>query len=211
MKHLSDELNWDDIYRRYTLNEIPWELKRPDEPLKRLVESGALKKGKVLDVCSGAGTQSIYLTRKGFKVTGIEISPTAVEISERRSRKAGVKCSFIKGDILSFPFKAGGFDIIIDRGCFHHIPKDKRNYYLKGIYRVLRDGGKYYLKCFSYKNGKAWNHFRKQDIVRYFSPCFDILEMEHIDNGLARKKGVRYLWYAFMEKRDKTFEKPVRL
>ena len=202
MKHLSDGLAWDDIYRRYTLDEIPWELKRPDEPLRRLVESGTLKRGTVLDACSGAGTQSIYLARKGFTVTGIEISPAAVEISETRSQKAGVTCNFVTGDVLSFPFKTKEFDIVIDRGCFHHIPKDKREYYLKGICRVLRPGGKYYLKCFSYKNGEAWNHFRKRDIIRYFSPCFDILEMTHIDNGSAREKGVRYLWYAFMEKRD---------
>ncbi len=205
MKRLSDKLNWDDIYRQYTLDEIPWELERPDWPLKRLVESGALIKGKVLDACSGAGTQSIYLARKGFKVTGIEISPTAVEISGRRSRKAGVKCNFIKGDILSFPFKTEEFDLIIDRGCFHHIPKDKRRDYINGVCRILRDGGKYYLKCFSYKNGKAWNYFRKRDIIRHFGPCFDILEMKHIDKGAGRKKGVRYLWYAFMEKRLRCF------
>ena len=201
MKRLSDKLDWDYIYSHYTLDEIPWELERPDSPLKRLVESGGLKKCKALDACSGAGTQSIYLAGKGFKVTGIEISPTAVEISRSRARKARVKCDFIKGDVLSFPFKTGEFDLIIDRGCFHHIPKDKRVDYLNGVCRVLKDGGKYYLKCFSYKNGKAWNHFTKEDIVRYFGPRFDIIEMKHIDKGAARKKGVRYLWYAFMEKR----------
>ena len=76
--------------------------------------------------CSGAGTQSIYLAKKGFKVTGIEISKTACEIAERRSKRAGAKCCFLNGDVLAFPFKRDEFDFIVDRGCFHHIPKERR-------------------------------------------------------------------------------------
>ena len=50
---------------------------------------------------------------------------------------------------------------------------------------------------------RSWlSHEMSELYTRYFGPRFDIIEMKHIDKGAARKKGVRYLWYAFMEKRD---------
>lgn len=201
LKAIKGNSDWDEIYKMYPLKDIPWEIQRPDPPLKWLVDSGQIKRGKVLDACSGAGTQSIYLAKKGFKVTGIELSKEAVKIAQRRSKDAGVKCAFLNRDVLSFPFKKNEFDLIVDRGCFHHIPKEKRWNYLKGAQRVLKRKGRYYLKCFSYKNGKAWNYFTKKELTKYFLRYFDILRIEHIDKGAGRKKGRRYFWFAFMEKR----------
>lgn len=202
LKHLKKDGSWDKVYRELPLKDIPWEILRPDPPLKKLVDSGVFKKGKVLDACSGAGTQSIYLAKKGFKVTGIEISQEAVKIAKRRAKKAGVTCAFLNRDVLDFPFKKNEFDSIIDRGCFHHIPKYKRQDYLKGAHRVLKENGKYYLKCFSYKNGKSWNYFTKKELIKYLTPYFKILELEHIDRGADRPKGRRYFWYAFLERRS---------
>jgi SAM-dependent methyltransferase len=44
-------------------------------------------RGQVLDIGCGAGRCSLYLQRKGFRVTGIDLSPLAVRVSELRGVK----------------------------------------------------------------------------------------------------------------------------
>ncbi len=43
--------------------------------------------GKVLDIGCGAGKHALYLQNQGYEVTGIDISPLAVEVSEKRGLK----------------------------------------------------------------------------------------------------------------------------
>jgi len=53
----SDYEKWDRIYRKFSLEALPWELGRPREVLVDLVEKGLIPKGKALDICCGAGNQ----------------------------------------------------------------------------------------------------------------------------------------------------------
>lgn len=68
-------------------------------------------RGRVLDVGCGAGRMSLYLQSKGFEVTGIDISPLAVEICRLR----GVKKARLM-PIEKVNFKPNAFDTIIMMG-----------------------------------------------------------------------------------------------
>jgi len=68
-------------------------------------------RGRVLDVGCGAGRMSLYLQSKGFEVTGIDISPFAVEICRLR----GVKKARLM-PIEKVNSKPNAFDTIIMMG-----------------------------------------------------------------------------------------------
>ncbi|AAL80951.1 23S rRNA (uracil(1939)-C(5))-methyltransferase RlmD [Pyrococcus furiosus DSM 3638] len=51
-------------------------------PLLLKAVEGFLDGSKVLDLYSGIGTFSLYLTKKGFNVVGVEINKTAVEVAK---------------------------------------------------------------------------------------------------------------------------------
>ena len=87
---IKEEEDWEDIYRKYSLEEIPWHEDKPAEYLIDLLKKKKIKIGVALDVCSGAGTNTMYLAEKGFEVTGIDISETATKIAKQRAEKAGV-------------------------------------------------------------------------------------------------------------------------
>ncbi len=89
-----DDKSWDGIYRLHRLGEIPWHSSQPDRRLVRLVREGKIKTEDVLDLCSGDGTNSIYLALRGFQVTGVDISETAVRIARERCAKR--KASFMQ-------------------------------------------------------------------------------------------------------------------
>ncbi|MEW5900111.1 MAG: class I SAM-dependent methyltransferase [Acidobacteriota bacterium] len=189
---------WDRIYRSRRLGEIPWHSGQPDRRLVRLVNQGRVSKGKVLDMCSGDGTNSIYLASKGFQVYGVDISVTAVRIARERCRKRKLSCGYEVGDVLKFE-RAEQFDFVFDRGCFHHIPKEGKPKYVELVRRLLRTGGKFFLLCFSDKNPPYEKNLSREDIRGYFAKYFRIYFIEdsvHREPPLGTK---RYLYASFME------------
>ncbi len=196
----SDYEEWDRIYRRYRPEALPWELSRPRKVLVELVEKGLIKKGKALDICCGAGTNALYLAKRGFQVTGIDISSKAIEYAKEKAKKANAKARFQVQNFLNLPFEDKEFDFIFDMGCFHHVKVNDRSTFIRGVHRVLNKDGFYLMVCFSYRNGPAWNHFTKEQIIQLFSNYFKIKNIEHVasveGNGYKR-----YFYSVFMEKK----------
>ncbi len=169
--------HWESVYRQTPLTELPWEEGKPSEELVALVESGAVEKGPALDICCGSGNNAIYLAGKGFTCYGIDISPTAIGYAREKAAKEGAVCSLMAGNALDLPYPDDTFTLIFDRGCFHSQAPGDRVTFVKGVYRVLRPGGKYYLHCFSTKDHPTTGvpySFSPKDIRRYFPPPFKI-------------------------------------
>ena len=173
---IKEEEDWEDIYREHFLEEIPWHEDEPAEYLVDLLNKREIKIGVALDVCSGAGTNTVYLAEKGFDVTGIDISETATRIAEQRAEEVGVSknCKFFSGDVLKFNIQKDKFDFIFDRGCYHHIPRKDKPKFAKIICDSLKKGGKYLLLCFSDKNPPWKKNVSKEEIKENFSKYFDI-------------------------------------
>jgi len=198
--------DWDRVYREYPLEELPWELGRPREVLIRVIESGKVKPGNALDICCGAGTNTVYMAQKGFNITGLDISSQAIKYARQKARKAGVKIRFIVGNALDFPFEDEEFDFVFDMGCFHHILIEDREKFIEGLCRILkRDKGQYLLVCFSNRNGPAWNHFTKEQLIQYFSNRFKFQNVEHF--GSVEGDGYKRFFYSVLMQR---FNKPCK-
>ncbi len=198
MKRDEDYEGWDEAYS-HPLSELPWELGRPRPQLVEIIERRLITPGKALDICCGAGTNTVYLASKGFEVTGIDISPKAVEIAKEKARKANMKIRFEVGNVIHIPFEDREFDFVFDMGCFHHIMVEDREPYISGVYRVLKPGGVYQLTCFSYKNGPARNNFAKNDVLNLFSSLFRVEDVTHF--GSVEGDGVVRYFYTFLMKK----------
>lgn len=190
---------WKDVYRDYPAGDMPWELGRPRDVLIELVDRELVGVNRVLDLCCGAGSNTVYLAEKGFSVVAMDISPDAVAFAQDKADKAGVKVSFTVGNFLDLPFRDGSFDLVFDFGCFHHVLPEDRKSFVRGIRRVLKDGGLYQLTCFSNKNGPSWNHFTEDDIRKIFSGDFAITDIKHY-GSLENDGVVRYFYTFLMEK-----------
>src|SRR5579862_3364223 len=61
-----------------------------------------LKKYKVktvLDLTCGTGSQVFHLLKRGFKVTGSDISKGMLKIAKRKANQENIKIKFLRGDM----------------------------------------------------------------------------------------------------------------
>lgn len=197
----SDYTEWDQIYRKYPLESLGWELGKPRPILVEFVEKGLIKKGETLDLCCGAGTNTIYLAKQGFRVTGIDISQTAIQYAKQQAEHANAQINFIIQSFVDLSFRDEAFDFVFDMGCFHHVETEDRPKFIRGVHRVLKEGGDFLLTCFSYKNGPAWNHFTEKQLIQLFSGAFKINGVRHFSS--IEGDGVkRYFYTAWMKKKE---------
>lgn len=187
---------WDDVYRKGTEKDFPWELGKPRPFLVDLIRKGKIKPtGKALDLCCGLGTNTMFLEESGFITSGIDISKAAISMARKRAFSRGFCADFIQGSALDLPYKDNEFDFILDIGCFHHMRPGDREIFLESLDRVLKPGGKYLVMAFSDRNGKAWNHFSTSGLSGIFSKSFRTLETSHVES--VEGTGMR-LWFRIL-------------
>ena len=204
----------DEIYRKLPLDQIPWNSEAPPEALVALVDSGKVAPCKAIDLGCGAGNYAIYLAGRGFDVTGVDLSPTAIRIAREQAGKRGVRCRFLVADVLGDLGEAGGpFGFAYDWEMLHHIFPQDREKYIRNVVRLLEHEGKYLSVCFNEqdpgfggrgKYRKTWLgtelYFSSLDELReLFAPHFDIFELKTM--AIEGKSGRHFVNYAFMQKR----------
>ena len=91
----------------------------------------------VLEVAPGPGFFAIELAKLGdFKITGLDISRTMIEIATQNARNANVKADFLVGNAAAMPFPDASFDFIYCSAAFKNFSEPVKA--LDEMYRVLR-------------------------------------------------------------------------
>ena len=62
-------------------------------------------KGRVLDLCSGNGRHAIAMALRGFRVTGIDVGPGAVQLARETAKNLGLAVDFRLLDVKSVSFE----------------------------------------------------------------------------------------------------------
>lgn len=125
----SDKGRWDAIYRKsrgYVFGK---------EPATILVENlSLLPVGRVLDIAMGEGRNSVYLAKKGFDVTGVDISLVAIQKAKRLAHENGVHIKTVVADLNKYQIEPESFDVIV---CINYLQRSL----VSNIVRGLRPGG----------------------------------------------------------------------
>jgi SAM-dependent methyltransferase len=101
---------------------------------------------RILDVACGSGWLSEYFARLGYDVTGVDISPQLIQISEERIRvlppridpETEIRCRFRVHDIELGALDEK-FDAIVCYDAMHHFADEKSA--IRNIAEMLRLGG----------------------------------------------------------------------
>ncbi len=120
-----------------------------------------LPKGStILDLCCGTGRVSLELGRRGYRVLGVDLSPSLLAIARRRAQAEHLRVTWARCDMRRLPYRAR-FDAVINLftsfGYFEEVQDDLQ--VLKGIRRALKPGGRFLLEI----SNSVW-------VVRNFQP-----------------------------------------
>jgi 2-polyprenyl-3-methyl-5-hydroxy-6-metoxy-1,4-benzoquinol methylase len=99
---------------------------------------------KILDIGCGTGRHSIELTKRGYNVTGVDLSGDQIKRAEKKAIEAGVTIDFQIKDARDLPFENEfGLAIMLCEGGFPLMETDEMNFeILKNATKVLKSKGK---------------------------------------------------------------------
>lgn len=66
-----------------------------------------------LDIGSGSGRNSLYLARRGYQVTAVDLSQVGLDLTAQQAKAAGLAVSTVRQDINNFNFGEGRWDVIL--------------------------------------------------------------------------------------------------
>jgi len=92
-------------------------------------KAGITASTTVLDVCSALGGPARHLARTiGCTVTGLDATPKMHDEAVRRTREAGLdgKASFVLGNALDIPYRAGSFDVVWGQDAWCYVTDKER-------------------------------------------------------------------------------------
>jgi 2-polyprenyl-3-methyl-5-hydroxy-6-metoxy-1,4-benzoquinol methylase len=107
-------------------------------------EIGYKKKSRILDIGCGTGRHSIELTKRGYRITGIDLSESQVNRAKEKALEQNLIIDFQKHDARSLPFSEE-FDVVlmICEGAFPLMETDEMNYQiLQNAAKSLKRKGK---------------------------------------------------------------------
>ncbi|MEN6559464.1 MAG: methyltransferase domain-containing protein [Acidobacteriota bacterium] len=107
-------------------------------------EIGGDRSVPILDIGCGTGRHAIELARRGYKVTGIDLSPSQIDRARAKAAAAGVAPDFRVGDARALRFGPEfGLAVMLCEGAFPLMETDEMNFeILRGAARALRPRGK---------------------------------------------------------------------
>lgn len=114
-----------------------------DFALERLgLEPGA----RVLDLACGRGRHSVELARRGFRVTGVDLSPRSLELARAAAREAEVELELVHSDMREIGY-ASEFDAAINLFTAFGYLEDEADdlLVLERVARALVPGGSFLL------------------------------------------------------------------
>ena len=104
-------------------------------------------KERILDLACGYGRHSVELGRRGFEVTGVDITKEYIQEANNQASKEDISATFICDDIRNIRF-CHDFDVVLNiaDGAIGYLENDEENLKIYDrIARSLKPDGKHFM------------------------------------------------------------------
>jgi ubiquinone/menaquinone biosynthesis C-methylase UbiE len=162
----------------YALGFTPWDGHPLSTMLRELVEgTDPPPPGRALDVGCGTGDSSIYLAQHGWRVTGVDFTPKALEKARVKASAANANVNFLHADVTHLRQAGinGPFQVVVDNGCFHGMSDGDRDLYVKEISAAAAPGARLLMIAFKPSGRFGPAGVAQTEIERRFTPAWALV------------------------------------
>ena len=143
---------------------------------------------RILDIATGTGKQAFAFAKRGYDVSGIDLSEAMLKVAKKKNRYPNVK--FEVGDAANLPFENASFDVACISFALHDMLLTIREKTLKEMVRVTRAGGTIVIIDYSLPENKIGRSLIYR-LVKLYEGKFYV-EFIHSDlRGLLSKSGIK--------------------
>src|SRR5262245_42181388 len=126
---------------RYQSGDMPWEKGEASPGLiDFLAAHPSLPRGSVAVPGCGTGHDARAWAQAGFSTWGFDLAPSAIRLSQEKTRSAGLEVTFQQIDFLAND-PPQPFDWLFEHTLFCAITPAQRPQYVQAIQRWLKPGG----------------------------------------------------------------------
>lgn len=132
--------------------EVPYYTKAPLRKVELKIMSSIKQNSKVLDLGCGSGRFSVGLAQAGFDVSGLDITPQAIDAAILKAKESGLNnAKFYVGDMSEIPFADDTFDYVFcPRFSINAVSTFyRRKKAVEEMIRVVKSGGTVYIESFN--------------------------------------------------------------
>jgi len=170
----------------------------PEEEVARIVELLAIAQGSaVVDLGCGRGRHAIPLSRRGFLVTGVDISEKMLRLARERASREKVSVEWVREDMREF-LRPEAFDAYISLfTSFGYFGDEESEQVLRNVGRSLKPGGVLLLDLRNAQKGLAGEEDHETLVTvpagrLRLSVTFDrVPGRAHAEHELTRSDGIR--------------------
>jgi SAM-dependent methyltransferase len=113
----------------YRLGFAPWERRDVAESWRPILDGPhAPVPARALDIGCGSGHDAVYLAKRGWRVTAVDLIDKALARAERRAADAGVEVQWVRGDVAGLAALGlePGYTLLYDFGCIQGLADSAR-------------------------------------------------------------------------------------
>lgn len=128
-----DAADWD---ARYAESELLWSAEANQFVVAELAD---VDPGRALDLAAGEGRNAVWLAQRGWTVTAVDFSATAVDKGRRLADHHRVDVDWIVADVVSYVVSAATYDLVLI--SYLHLPPGEFATVLRAAVAALAPGG----------------------------------------------------------------------
>jgi len=167
---------WEQLWAATPADRLPWHADALDPPLAEALDRLAAPGRRLVDLGTGDGLVAVAAAQRGFEVTAVDIAPSALGRARERADAAGARSIVFVLDDVTAPRLGAAFDVGVDRGLLHGLPRDLRAAYAAAATGWAAAGGT--LLVVAHAPGAELGTLPVTvDELRTLLPAFDLVRM----------------------------------